>query len=249
MNLGVIYDTVLAELGKDTYGGLISVDVFNLAVDKVNLDLTEQYIQVVGQNQNITDDVRQFVETLGDSESMPLELDSYGYSVLPDDYVRFISAKYTQFYNNNCTSAAKERPIEMLEYAHFQQRLRAGMYAPSLKRPIATIQNEKLFVRPLGIPNVEFTYFRTPSTPFYDFDIVTATNQPVYLPPDTVHGSIAGTTVQSGFVAGDPSLSVEFEWDTPLETTIVNALTSWFRMNIKDNQPPVDYKLNPPPLA
>jgi hypothetical protein len=249
MNLGTIYEAVLAQLGKDTYGGFIDPPTFNLAINKVNLDLTEQYIQVTDQNQNITDDTRQFVKTLGDNLFAPLTITSYGYGTIPSDYVRLIDAAYEQFYNDECGAQVKYRPIEILSKSHFEQRLRAGLYEPSLTKPIATIQNERILVRPQGIPTIKFTYFRTPATPFYDFDIVTATDQPIYLPPDTLHGSLPNTTVNPDFTAGDASESVEFEWDTPIETSIVDALVRYFRVVLKDALPPQEYQLDPPPIA
>lgn len=236
-------------LGKDTYGGLISPPVFNRGIDKINLDLTEQYIQIVDQNQNITDDIRQFVKTLGDNLYAPLDINTYGYGELPSDYVRYIDAAYSLFYNDNCSTVAKRVPIEMLSRGHFQQRLRAGMYYPTAAKPIATIQNERILIRPQGVTQIEFTYFRTPATPYFDYDIVTASGQPIYLPPGYVHGEIPDTTVNPDFTAGDPSLSVEFEWDVPLETSILNNLASYMRMNIKDNMPPVEYKIDQPPVA
>jgi hypothetical protein len=250
MNLGDIYNQVQALLGKDTYGGLVSPETFNLAIEKVNDDFTYVYIQAVEDNQVISDDVLPFIVTLGDSGSLPLSIDSFGYGTLPDDYVRYLSSLHVQYYNSNCTTATQKiRPIEMLNQAHFNMRLRTGMYFPTLSRPVATLQNDKVLVRPQGITEIVFTYFRQPAQPVFDFDIITASGQPIYLPPGELHGSIAGTTVNPDFTAGDPSISVEFEWPEQLDTKIVDTLVAYFRVNIKDQYPPVDYPKPIPPVA
>ena len=235
MNLGEIYNQVYLLLGKDSYGGLLSPPDFNLAIQKVNDDLTNAYITVIEDNQTITDEVLPFVKTLGDNEFAPLPITSFGYGTLPEDYVRYLSARHYQYYNNNCgTPTAKIRPIEMLSQGHFDMRLQAGMYFPTKSRPIATMQNDKLYVQPTGISEVVFTYFRQPLTPYFDYDIVTASGQPIFLPPDTVHGSLPNTTVNANFTAGDPSLSVEFEWPDNLDTDIVNRIKYYIAINIKD---------------
>ena len=122
----------------------------------------------------------------------------------------------------------------MLSNKDFAYRLSTSLFSPSLARPIVTIQNEKLLVRPQGIPTINLTYVRYPAIPFFDYDIITASGMPFYLAPGTTHSNSAGLTCNPNFSPGDPSESVEFEWYEDVHIDLVNELTKYFMINLKD---------------
>jgi len=226
MNNGKILEAVYGKLGKDTYGGTMSVAPdgnWNTFLRDVNIMLADEYRKVLDGSQNITDDVRPLIKTLGDSNNPALPISTvYGYGQLPEDYIRVVDGEFLQYYNVSCTvSAVNSRPIEILSLKDFRFRMRSGtgLYFPTLEEPIATIQNNQFLVRPLGIAEIMFSYFRMPITPFYDYDIDVTSEQPVYLPPGALHD---GTNPD--YPAGTPSLSKEYEWPDILESKIVNKL-------------------------
>jgi hypothetical protein len=78
------------------------------------------------------------------------------------------------------------------------------------------------------------TYVRYPNTPVFDYDIITASGMPYYLAPGTFHSNFGGLTCNPNFSPGDPSISVEFEYTTDVLNDIINELTKYFMINLKD---------------
>lgn len=234
MNLDEILNQVYNKIGKDAYGNLITPEKYNEALDYVNIQKINDYLELYEQDQEIADNIRQFIVTLGDNNSTPLTLDSYGYGVIPSDYLRYSRSSRYDFLNNDAGSELEYRHIEMLTNKDFAYRLSTSLYKPSLARPICTIQNEKILVRPQGIPAINFTYVRYPLTPVYDYDIITLTGMPYYLPPGATHQNTATLTCNPNFTPGDPSISVEFEYYDDVHIDLVNELTKYFMINLKD---------------
>jgi len=170
MTLDVIYEQVYLKLGKDAYGNVVTPDSFNQSLSYANIEKLNDFLIVLEQDEEMIDNLRPFVVTLGDNASSPIYLDEYGYAVLPSDYVRYVQSSRMDYTNNTTGSTEVYRHIEMLTNKDFSYRLSTSLYSPTLSRPIATVQNEKLLVRPKGINDISFTYVRMPLTPNYDYD-------------------------------------------------------------------------------
>lgn len=234
MNLNEILDQVYSKIGKDAYGNLITPDIYNQALDYVNMAKMNDFLEVYEEDQEITDNLRPFIITLGDNGSTPLAIDSYGYGIFPDDYLRFGRASRYDYENTPTGSTQIYRHIELLSNKDFSYRLSTSLFSPSLARPIVTLQNEKLLIRPQGIQTINLTYVRFPAVPFFDYDIITDSGMPYYLPPGTQHDNTATLTCNPNFSPGDPSISVEFEWYADIHIDLVNELTKYFMINLKD---------------
>jgi len=234
MNLNEILDQVYSKIGKDAYGNLITPDIYNQALDYVNMAKMNDFLEVYEEDQEITDNLRPFIITLGDNGSTPLAIDSYGYGIFPDDYLRFGRASRYDYENTPTGSTQIYRHIELLSNKDFSYRLSTSLFLPSLARPIVTLQNEKLLIRPQGIQTINLTYVRFPAVPFFDYDIITDSGMPYYLPPGTQHDNTATLTCNPNFSPGDPSISVEFEWYADIHIDLVNELTKYFMINLKD---------------
>ena len=234
MNLNEILDQVYNKIGKDAYGNLITPDIYNQALDYVNTAKMNDFLEVYEEDQELTDNLRPFIVTLGDNGSTPLALDSYGYGIFPSNYLRFGRASRYDYENTSTGSNQIYRHIEILSNKDFAYRLSTSLFSPSFARPIATIQNEKLLVRPQGIPTINLTYVRYPAIPFFDYDIITVTGMPYYLAPGTTHSNSGTLTCNPNFSPGDPSDSVEFEWYDDIHIDLVNELTKYFMINLKD---------------
>jgi hypothetical protein len=68
----------------------------------------------------------------------------------------------------------------------------------------------------------------------FDYDIITVTGMPYYLPPGTTHSNSATLTCNPNFSPGNPSISVEFEYTEDVLNDIINELTKYFMINLKD---------------
>jgi hypothetical protein len=236
MNLAEILEQVYLKLGKDAYGNMITPDSYNEAISYTNLEILNNFLAVLEQDEEITDNLRPFIITVGDNETAPLQPDSYGYVTLPDDYIRYVRSAKFDYFTEDGTTELQYRHIEMLPNKDFVYRLTTKLFSPSLSRPICTIQNSKLLVRPQNIPYVVFTYVRMPYTPVYDYDFVAETGLPIYRAPGSIHttGVANEYILRPGFDEGDPSISVEFEWTPDVHNDLVNILFKYFAINLKD---------------
>lgn len=226
MTLGEIYNDTLTALGKDVFGGYIDPDQFNLALVAVNIDLMNKYVRVFEATKNIADDIYPFVKTFGDSESSPLPVDEYGYMELPQDFGREVRAHVSDYTAVSCGKSVKNnRMVVIMNNADFNGRIAQNgvMLKPNAKRPIATVQNNKLYIQPQGFKNCTFTYIRQPIRSFFDYDLVN--NEIIYLPPNEVH------TTNVPLPIGTPSLSVELEWPEDVHREFVNLLVRYFSIN------------------
>jgi hypothetical protein len=212
MNLGQVYSTLYAKLGKDQYGGYISPNKFNDALYYVNLIMFNRYSDALEITSEISDDIYVFTKTLGDNEIPPLELNSYGYGQLPEDFIKQVRAHVYGYTNTSCTTSEKETyMVTIMSNDKFNGRIarRGTMLKPNRKYPIGTIQNSKLYVQPAGYTKCVFTYLRQPVTPVFGYTIVD--DEPIY----------------------DPATSVELEWPEQVHDAFVDELVKYFAITFQ----------------
>jgi len=212
MNLGQIYSVVQAQTGKDQFGGYIAPDRFNDALSYVNYQLLNKYADVIEATSEISDDLIPFIVTMGDNETVPMDITSYGYGQLPDDFVKQIRAHVYGYNNLNCsTSERVPYMVTILPNDKFNGRIarRGVMLKPNLKYPIATIQNGKLYVQPTGYTKCIFTYLRQPVTPVFGYTIVD--DEPIY----------------------DPTTSVELEWPEQVHNAFTEMVVDYFAITFR----------------
>jgi hypothetical protein len=225
-NLNDIYQGVLTKLGKDAYGGVLSPPLFNRLIDYVNIDMLNDRLLILEKNQNVQEDLRPFNVVVGDGTSEPLiTKPNQGYvtGAIPDNFVRFVTARVATYVNKGCEqSSFRPRYVEMLSNSDFRSRLSSALRFPSIRRPIATIEDDDFLFAPDSIKKVSYTYIRRPKTPFFDFDVING--QPVYLPPNEFHAN------------GNPSLSVELEWFVDVWPEFIERTYQQAAINIKSGE-------------
>jgi hypothetical protein len=195
-NIGDIYDQLLNKLGKDAFGNLVTPEAFNQAAAYVNMEKLNDFLEVSSQDREIVDDLRPFAKTT------TLSVNPSTNEVLtPGDYIAYIQL----------VVQGTLRQIEMLTWEDYAYRLSTSLYYPTTDRPIATIQDDGIFVAP-NLTNVILTYVREPQTPEYGYTIDPLTGLPVY----------------------DPLTSTQFEYPVDVYPDLVNMLYKYFAINIKD---------------
>lgn len=243
-NLGDIYNQLLNKLGKDAFGGIVSPEKFNEAIDYVNLSKLNDTLKFLELNQNVQEDLRPFSVTIGDSDSPPLAVtpaQEHGYAALPSNFVRFSSTRNMVYTNTSCDSSnAKSKVVEMLQNSDFWWRVGTSRYYPTLNRAIATIQDDRLLIAPKEITAINMTYYRYPITPVFDYNL-DAAGDPIYLPPGELHDDS-----RPDIPEGTPSSSVEYEWLVDTWIDIINRLYEMFAINIKSPQDLQTVKLDTP---
>jgi hypothetical protein len=220
MNLQEILNNVYTSLGKDQYGGYITPESYNEAIRYINQEQINDLLKVFEEKREITDDLIPFVITKGDNNSTPLRQDNFGYVNLPEDYWYYIRAHFLTFDSEDCDTVSIEpRPIEFLNQADFGYRIGTNILKPTVKHPIAAIQNNKWLVQPVTTQGIVFTYLRKPNDPNYDYDIING--EIIYLPPGTFHAD------------GSPSASVEFEYPDSVHLNLIQLIVKYFSINIR----------------
>lgn len=214
-----VWEVVLAKLNKDRGVGHVSPQERNAAMRKVNSDLYKA-MRTAYESGVVDSDIRPLVKTLGDVVNPPLLLDEHGYADIPEDYLNHSSARYPERTAQvedcgNTTITSTWREIEFLTDAQWGPRLASTLKKPTNKNPVATIQNNKILVRP--VTNwIQLTYIKVPATPYFDYNIVGGTDAQ-YLAPGQFHD---GTVLASGTA----SRSVEFEWPETMFDEITDRL-------------------------
>jgi hypothetical protein len=209
MNLGELQGYLNAEARKDKSGGYLKPSVFNPLLDKANLELFREELEKYEANQMNSDAMRPFAVTLGDIDEEMIPKTS-GYYEIPEDYralssLRLVEASQVQ--NAICKGVKLEsRSVEVLNDDQFNVRRGSTLMKPTIKKPIATIQNNKFRVLPDNYTHLGITYIRQPKKPFFDYTSPVL-DEPdiIYLPPGSFHDG----TVKP---VGTPSDSVEIEW-------------------------------------
>lgn len=207
-NLGDVVDYVSFILNKDQKGGRLNPSRIRTVIKAVNIEYLNDIRAQYENNSVISDDTRVVINTKGDAViPTPLMTDVNGFVSLPDDYRHFSSLDYLKTVSGDCDNKPTRInvPVEMLTDSEFQTRMSSRLKGPSEKYPIGTIQNQRLHVLPAKKRRLALTYWKNPSTPYFDY--IVSNGSIVYLPPGEAHD---GTNPEA--VSGTLSRSVEFDW-------------------------------------
>lgn len=228
MNLGEFYAQVLLLLGKDQYGGYLSPQEFmSILNNYVQNDFLDALVRLFESTREDSTDLYPFFKSLGDPNNPPLPVTQWGiggYAAKPSDFYYFARGEFYQFLNNCTSYTVNPRMLLWLDEATFNHRITSELMYPTTREPIATIQNDQIFVVPY-VQEIAFTYLRQPADVVFDYDIVSGTI--VYLPPGTVH------TNSSVLPTGTPSQSVELEWPRSAQNELIRRVVQFKGRNIQ----------------
>ncbi len=223
MNINEVYKTIQFIVRKNTTGGLINPDQFNLIINRAQItkfmrSYGNEQEYVPGKpipkiafeiNQTITDELSIFIANAN------MILDSEGRSDYPNDYVHTIPGLgyKTAINNANGTgSTVKFVPIEIVDKQFEYYRLASGIVQPTRTNPICIEEGGYLQFYPNNIGPIRFSYLRQPMEAKWGFDLVN--NRPVY----------------------NASKSVDLEWKDINVYSIIMLACSMLGISIKDNE-------------
>lgn len=248
MTLDQILSTVNYYAGKDTRGNTMSVSEFNTLIPEIQELYYDKQL-----NPQPTEALRPFIRHMGvDSGTVPLVVSSSGLATIPSDYVRRISVTF--IYDG------VERPVEVLEPEEFDERKSNGIELPTRKYPIASFGSDVLRVNPKNLQFLNFTYYRKPLVPYYDYCQDADTLNQIYMPVGSrivtgqttgqydlnLDGEILASNVTKGGVTDDTDTSVpptpgmifytsqtvELEWEDRFHPQFVHMLLAMVGINI-----------------
>jgi hypothetical protein len=220
MTLDIVLENVNYRVNKDNSGNALSPDEFNAILELVNIEyfkwnfgLPEQYkpnmtfaAREWEVNQKITDDMNPFLVTLDGAVKPFLQVSNKGLAILPEDYFHVSSIGYDLMEGDS----TKRYIVEIMTNAQWNSRLGSHILKPALDCPIARFISGQLEFAPKNIGQVDFSYLRKPTIPFY-----ATTEDPIT--EDMVY---------------DPANSVQLEWPPDCITDITNMLVSYASDNL-----------------
>jgi hypothetical protein len=176
---------------------------------------------------------------------MPLTVSATGVAQIPPDYAKWIDMTF--IYNGI------ERQVEVIDGFEFNNRKSHAVEVPTRKYPIATFAGESIRVAPKNLQFVNFTYFRKPTVPFYDYCQDSDTLNEIYMPVGSgiyetstlgwynlrdSAGLILATNVldHTMYSHGRGSQTVELEWEPRFHPRIAVMLLAMVGVNIQEAQ-------------
>jgi len=216
MNLGEILDYVELKAGKDIFGGFFTPQNFQDVGNWAQWEQLNASVRVFEDTGELSDDLFPFTVIMGDSDVLPLVVNSYGYADKPSDYWYRTRAGYYQYING----VRQYRSIEFVNQADFDYRVSTELMAPDEEEPIVVIQNDKFLFKPNIFTKVVFGYIRQPLEIYFDYDIIS--DEIVYLPPGEVH---VNSSVEP---TGSASLSVEYEWPESVHNVLAERILKYY---------------------
>jgi len=207
---------------KDQSGNTTSPEEFNVLARRASLDLfkkraglPEDYQvgaplskQAWQLTQTITDDLRFLIE------EKVIEVDSDGYMIVPDDYVRYSSIDFNYILNPKTREEGQTSfpvPVEVIDDNKWSRRISSSLKPTSKRYPVCRYRNVNIEFSPKNLERVIFTYLRVPADPVWGFDVVN--DAEVY----------------------NESKSTQFDWPVETEIDLASYILSYVGVNLDDD--------------
>lgn len=217
MTLYEIYELMNFIGNKDYEGNVITPERFKILIKAVNIEyfrekygLPEQYqpgrpvpLEYAEATLKSIDDLRAFKERLAAREVTD------GLMLVPDDYAHYDTIIYNYVKNINGVDTTLPRPVEILRESEAVERRGNYTKRPTLQNPIGVIRNDGIFIEPITITEVDFTYYRWPNDPVFVY------NQ------------------YDGYITYDAGSSTELEWTKDEHLQIVALMMSYMGVHLR----------------
>ncbi len=223
MNINDVYKTIQFIVRKNTTGGLINPDQFNLIINRAQMTKfmradgnPQEYQpgapiprQAFEINQILADMLGPFIQNYN------MILDANGQAPFPSDYVHLIPGlgyKTSVNNTNGVGTTLKYVPIEVVNKSFEYYRLSSGIVQPTRSVPICIENGDYLQFYPINIGPVSFPYLRQPRQAVWAYTLVN--NRPVY----------------------DQANSVDLEWRDIDQNSIIALAVSYLGISLKDQE-------------
>ena len=240
MTLDQIYQLLNFISTKENSGNTYNIINYEGTLALVIQDIYNDVYKEYERTQYISDILNNY-KVVRD-EHNPLEVDSGGYVLLPNDYAHRGSLAYLHEPNgDNGLTQAKWDTITVLTDAEFDSRRASELLYPDYDDPIATFRKTKIELLPKDLGFIKLTYLINPEKPYYDY----YTDQYgviIYMPPNTSHTLLALPNLpypyeesRSGLTTGIVhSQSIELAMPAFIHTKIITKLLSLIGINLRE---------------
>lgn len=219
MTLMEIFSLIKYIVNKDFSGNIITPDTFKDLIKVVNIDLfrhkyglpeeyqpgrpvPNEYADVTLKN---TDDLKRF------KVSLPNTPVTNGILPYPTDYAHRDTLSYNFSKTINGVATVLPKPVEVLKEAEFSSRNGNYTKRPTTTTPIGVVRSDGIHVRPITILAVDFSYYRFPATPVFNYQL------------------------NDGYITYLPSTSIEYEWPEDEIMTLTKMILSYIGINLRED--------------
>lgn len=251
MNLQQILDHIYSRVNKDQSGNTYNLNRYNNDLLVANLEMFSYYYGLpqgyapgapfpavsAEITQKVTDSLRHLVVNMGGdgpNDPGPLVLTN-GVAIIPSDYVHYDYMNYTYISSACGNGKTKYPPITVLTGADWSTRVNSEILNFKVEKyPYCNFQKDYIQFRPKTIQYVNFAYWRSPKTPYYDY-YKDANDNVVFMPTGTSHLLTAGETGSAGQTAGTSvvSTTVELEWPVDTHADFANIILGYVSDNLR----------------
>jgi len=246
-----IHTHIETRVNKDQSGNTYRLNQFNTDLSIANTEMFSYLYGLPQQyrpgsplppvsfevSQRIVDDLRLCKVSMGgigQNDPSPLVVIK-GRSIIPSDYVHFISMTYVKA-DDECGEEGKlEKKIEILTDAAYVDRV--GNYIKNKNvsdYPYCNFQNNYIQFRPKWVNQfVKFTYLRMPKTPFLDY-VINGDGGVIFLGVSQIYQLQPGQVYRTGQSTGQVvSQTVELEWPDEVKPDIANLILGYISDNLR----------------
>lgn len=204
---------------KDFSGNIITPERFKELIKVVNIDLfrnkyglpeeyqpgrpvPSEFADITIKN---TDDLKAF------KVFMPNTPVNTGILPFPSNYAHRDTVTYNFSKTINGAPTVLPKPVEILREAEFASRNGNYTKRPTTANPIGVVRSSGIHIRPLEITSADFSYFRFPITPVFNY------------------------TLGDGYITYSPATSTEFEFPIDEHYTLVKMMLSIIGVNLRES--------------
>lgn len=250
MTLDQILQHAYSRLNKDQSGNVYGIDQFNNDLPFFFFTFLNKRYGVPTNwmpgtrmpnfgfevTQLMTDDLSPLKVVMGGNgpnDPGALIINSNGFATLPSDYFHY--SAINGFYAEPGCDDDKMPAVEVCNDQQFSEYLTHYSRNKNVaQEPYCNFQNGVIEFRPKNAGMARFTYLKVPPTPFYDYYVVVATLEVVYLPPGTTFTASASELYQGTEDSGTyTSQSVELVIADYLHGDFANMIVDLMSENLR----------------
>lgn len=251
MTLQQILDHIYSRVNKDQSGNTYNINRFNNDLLVANLEMFTYYYGLpqgyqpgapfpaveAEITQKVTDALVRCRVDMGGSaptDPGPMLVNANGIANIPDDYVHVSFMNYT-YVKDPCDPSKVSYPvITPLPGALWSTRIDSDTLNFRVEKfPYCLFKAKTIQFMPKNIGMVNFSYWRSPKTPYYDY-YKDANDNVVFMPTGTSHTLTAGEVGSQGQTSGTVfSTTVELEWPVDNHPFFTNLMLSYVSDNLR----------------
>lgn len=218
MTLWESYKLIEFICNKDYDGNIITPERFDMLIKVANIDLFRKKYGLPEQYQPGRPIPREYAEVtlknMDDLKTFKVSLINTavtgGVLPYPENYAHRDEVTYNFTKTINGVATVLPRPVEIIRESEASERRGNFTKQPTLQDPIGVVRSDGIYIYPISIDLVDFSYYRWPSDPVFAYNLA------------------------DGYITYNAGDSTEFEWTKDEHITLVTMMLSYIGINLRE---------------